>query len=54
MKKVQSFSNLEFVKNENPLCHEEKYCNQNKYQINQNLVLRVWFALLNLGHKNFF
>jgi len=30
-----------------PLCPKKKYCNQNKYQINQNLVLRVWFALLN-------
>jgi len=36
----------------NILCvRKKKYCNQNKYQINQNLVLRVWFALLNSRHK---
>merc|ERR1711874_42666 len=33
---------------------QKKYCNQNKYQINQNLVLRVWFALPNSRHKNIF
>merc|ERR1711997_804715 len=53
LKIVPSFSNLEFVKN--ILCvPQKKYCNQNKYQINQNLVLRVWFALLTSRHKNIF
>jgi len=52
LKIVQSFSNLEFVKKISFVSEEKKVLQyQNKYQINQNLVLRVWFALLNSRHN---
>merc|ERR1712172_103982 len=41
----------EFVKKISFVSEKKVLQYQNKYQINQNLVLRVWFALLNSRHN---
>jgi len=51
LKIVRAFSNLEFVKKISFVSEKKVLQYQNKYQINQNLVLRVWFALLNSRHN---
>lgn len=43
MKKVVTFQ----IWKEKSLCRKKKFCNQNQYLKKKNLVLRVWFALLN-------
>jgi hypothetical protein len=44
MKEVATFQ----IWKEKSLCPKKKFCNQNQYlKKNKNLVLRVWFALLN-------